>query len=67
MDESRHQQGGHELITESIAMQLGVYLLRQLENNCPAPKEARYRPEKKGIIAMRFQLRYHGKNEGGSA
>lgn len=49
IDEAKNRQGGYELITESIATQVGVYLLRRVKNSCPAPEEKKQYSNKKGI------------------
>lgn len=49
IEESRNKQGGHDLITQSIANQLGIYLLRNIKSNCPAAKEERYYSQKRSI------------------
>ncbi|MBE0447452.1 MAG: helix-turn-helix transcriptional regulator [Actinobacteria bacterium] len=49
IEESRNKQGGHDLITQSIANQVGVYLLRNIKNNCPVAKEERYYSQRHSI------------------
>ena len=48
-EEFNQKQGGYDFITQSIATQVGVYLLRMVENNCLAPREAKRYSNKKGI------------------
>lgn len=49
IEESRDKQSGHELITQSIANQVGIYLLRNIKNNCPAAKEEKVYSQRRGI------------------
>ncbi len=49
INELKLKQCGHKLITESIAIQVGVYLLRHLKSNCLFPVKERSYMEKKPI------------------
>ena len=49
VNELKYKQSGYNLITQSIAIQVGVYLLRHLKSNCLFPGNERYYAEKKPI------------------
>lgn len=49
INELTYKQCGHDLITQSIALQVGVHLLRNLKNNCRLPIKERNYAEKKPI------------------
>ncbi len=49
VNELKFKQCGYTLITQSIAIQVGVYLLRHLKSNCLLPVNERYYAEKKPI------------------
>ncbi len=48
-EEVRRGQGGHEFITQSLATQVGVHLLRTMPNNCPISEERKCLYHRKGI------------------
>ena len=49
IEESRYKQDGYDLITQSIAIQVGVHILRGIKNNCSVLKREKRYSEKKGI------------------
>ncbi|SDG57392.1 AraC family transcriptional regulator [Desulfosporosinus hippei] len=49
VNELKFKQSGYNLITQSIAIQVGVYLLRHLKSNCLLPVNERSYAEKKPI------------------
>lgn len=49
IEESRQKQGGYDFLTQSIAIQVGVYLLRRSKYDCPVLKEEKHYSNKKGI------------------
>ncbi|PKM77157.1 MAG: hypothetical protein CVU90_08375 [Firmicutes bacterium HGW-Firmicutes-15] len=53
INELKFKQCGHNLITQSIAIQVGVYLLRHFKSNCLLPVNERYYAEKKPIARAR--------------
>lgn len=49
IQEMKFKQCGYDLITQSIAIEAGVYLLRRLKSNCLLPVSERHYAEKKSI------------------
>ena len=63
IEESRNKQSGHDLITQSIANQVGVYLLRNIRNNCSALKDEKRYSQKNNINqAIEFIYENYWKN-----
>jgi AraC family transcriptional regulator len=51
IEESRQQLVGHDLICQSIATQVGAYILRHVQGNCPSPREGKHYSERKNIAS----------------
>lgn len=51
MDELKHKQAGCDFITQSIAVQAGIRLLRELQSNCSTGNGDKRYSHKKGINA----------------
>jgi len=49
IQEIKFKQCGYDLITQSIAIEIGVYLLRRIKSNCLLPVSERHYAEKKPI------------------
>lgn len=55
IEESKQQQGGYDLMCQSIATQVGVYILRRVQGNCPSLSEEKYYSERKSVaLAVEF-------------